>query len=602
MAVLEPALAILDETDSGLDIDALRIVAGGVNRLRSPAARDDRRHPLPAAAQLHRPRLRARAGGRPHRPLRRQGDGARARGEGLRLAREGARGRGGRPRAERDERGHGRAGRAALELRALRGGPRRERPRAGCARAAPRPRALCRDGAAQPARRGLATHAARRRSSARASSRPSVSRRPEPSALARVPARRPRSEPRSSSSTGASRPSCPGSSPTPGSEVSSLRELLRAQPARIEPWLGRALGERGGAFCRPQHRLRRGRGRRAASRPAPSSSSRSTWCTSPPRRPRRRSPTCARSWSRVAAASRVSSRASPAPTAAAISSTRSPRSCSTRAPGSTTTSCSARATAGSTSRRSRPRSGATPRLLDHALSLGAALSRNDIDVVFAGEGGECTLDGLFVVDGERISDTHSRDRPRRARTARAASSTRASSTGRRAASSTAWSIVRPGAQKTDAVQTNKNLLLSREALVHSTPQLEIRANDVKCRARLHDRAARRHGPLLPALARHRRGGGAQPADLGLRERRARGRRGRRRAPGGGAASCRPGCRASASWRRRSRERARARHGRRARGLGRRRPCGASSRSCARASTASRSSTSTPPPAPRSRRP
>ena len=36
MAILEPALAILDETDSGLDIDALRIVAGGVNALRSP--------------------------------------------------------------------------------------------------------------------------------------------------------------------------------------------------------------------------------------------------------------------------------------------------------------------------------------------------------------------------------------------------------------------------------------------------------------------------------------------------------------------------------------------------------------------------------------
>jgi Fe-S cluster assembly ATP-binding protein len=35
MAVLEPSLAILDETDSGLDIDALRIVAGGVNRLRA---------------------------------------------------------------------------------------------------------------------------------------------------------------------------------------------------------------------------------------------------------------------------------------------------------------------------------------------------------------------------------------------------------------------------------------------------------------------------------------------------------------------------------------------------------------------------------------
>jgi len=36
MAVLEPRLAILDETDSGLDIDALRIVAGGVNALRRP--------------------------------------------------------------------------------------------------------------------------------------------------------------------------------------------------------------------------------------------------------------------------------------------------------------------------------------------------------------------------------------------------------------------------------------------------------------------------------------------------------------------------------------------------------------------------------------
>jgi Fe-S cluster assembly ATP-binding protein len=36
MAVLSPKLAILDETDSGLDIDALRIVAGGVEKMRSP--------------------------------------------------------------------------------------------------------------------------------------------------------------------------------------------------------------------------------------------------------------------------------------------------------------------------------------------------------------------------------------------------------------------------------------------------------------------------------------------------------------------------------------------------------------------------------------
>jgi Fe-S cluster assembly ATP-binding protein len=36
MAMLEPCLSILDETDSGLDIDALRIVAEGVNRLKTP--------------------------------------------------------------------------------------------------------------------------------------------------------------------------------------------------------------------------------------------------------------------------------------------------------------------------------------------------------------------------------------------------------------------------------------------------------------------------------------------------------------------------------------------------------------------------------------
>ena len=36
MAVLEPKLAILDETDSGLDIDALKIVSSGVNKLKSP--------------------------------------------------------------------------------------------------------------------------------------------------------------------------------------------------------------------------------------------------------------------------------------------------------------------------------------------------------------------------------------------------------------------------------------------------------------------------------------------------------------------------------------------------------------------------------------
>ena len=41
-------------------------------------------------------------------------------------------------------------------------------------------------------------------------------------------------------------------------------------------------------------------------------------------------------------------------------------------------------------------------------------------------------------------------------------------------------LVRPGAQKTDAKQTNKNLLLSDDATVDTKPQLEIYADDVKC--------------------------------------------------------------------------------------------------------------------------
>ena len=52
MAMLEPTLCVLDETDSGLDIDALKVVSDGVNALRSPGPRDAGHHPLSAAAEL----------------------------------------------------------------------------------------------------------------------------------------------------------------------------------------------------------------------------------------------------------------------------------------------------------------------------------------------------------------------------------------------------------------------------------------------------------------------------------------------------------------------------------------------------------------------
>ena len=53
MTILEPTLAVLDETDSGLDIDALKVVANGVNSLR-PGPKHVAGNPLPAVARLHR--------------------------------------------------------------------------------------------------------------------------------------------------------------------------------------------------------------------------------------------------------------------------------------------------------------------------------------------------------------------------------------------------------------------------------------------------------------------------------------------------------------------------------------------------------------------
>jgi Fe-S cluster assembly protein SufD len=54
------------------------------------------------------------------------------------------------------------------------------------------------------------------------------------------------------------------------------------------------------------------------------------------------------------------------------------------------------------------RLGRDARFADHSFSFGAAISRNDIDVGFEAEGGECVLNGLYMVDGARLTDTHSR--------------------------------------------------------------------------------------------------------------------------------------------------------------------------------------------------
>jgi Fe-S cluster assembly protein SufD len=126
------------------------------------------------------------------------------------------------------------------------------------------------------------------------------------------------------------------------------------------------------------------------------------------------------------------------------------------------------------------RQGRDTRFADHAVSLGAALARNDIVATFDGEGGDCVLNGLFMAAGDQHVDTNTlidHARPR----CSSRELYKGILDGRSRGVFTGTVVVQKDAQKTDAQQTNKNLLLSPEALVNSTPQLRILADDVKCK-------------------------------------------------------------------------------------------------------------------------
>ena len=124
--------------------------------------------------------------------------------------------------------------------------------------------------------------------------------------------------------------------------------------------------------------------------------------------------------------------------------------------------------------------GRDARFSSHGVTLGGALSRQEVDQRFAGEGGECTLGGLFLVSGTQLADTHTRvDHAVPHCTSRQLYKGIVDGQARGVFVGRVY--VAKDAQKTDAQQTNKNLLLSRQALVHSVPQLEILADDVKCK-------------------------------------------------------------------------------------------------------------------------
>ncbi|MFZ5802147.1 MAG: Fe-S cluster assembly protein SufD [Candidatus Omnitrophota bacterium] len=111
--------------------------------------------------------------------------------------------------------------------------------------------------------------------------------------------------------------------------------------------------------------------------------------------------------------------------------------------------------------------------------FGGRLVRTDTVVELAGPQGECALEGLSLVRGEEEADHHVLvDHQQAHGTSRqffkgiAADRSRVVFSGK--------VLVRPGAQKTEAGQTNKNLILGDHAIADVRPELEIYADDVKC--------------------------------------------------------------------------------------------------------------------------
>jgi Fe-S cluster assembly protein SufD len=113
------------------------------------------------------------------------------------------------------------------------------------------------------------------------------------------------------------------------------------------------------------------------------------------------------------------------------------------------------------------------------IMMGAALARHDIFVRFKQEGAEAWVDGLYVVGTGQHSDTHSLI-DHRAPHCTSHQLYKGILDGKSRAVFNGKVFVHEGAQQTDAMQKNKNLLLSSEARVDTKPQLEIFADDVKC--------------------------------------------------------------------------------------------------------------------------
>ncbi len=113
-----------------------------------------------------------------------------------------------------------------------------------------------------------------------------------------------------------------------------------------------------------------------------------------------------------------------------------------------------------------------------SVAMGAQLSRYGLRVLLD-EGAVCAVDGLALLAGSQLADTHScidHAQPH----ASSSQLHKCIADGSAHAVFNGKVIVRPGAQRTDSVQSSRNLLLSSRAQIDTQPQLEIFADDVKC--------------------------------------------------------------------------------------------------------------------------
>ncbi len=122
---------------------------------------------------------------------------------------------------------------------------------------------------------------------------------------------------------------------------------------------------------------------------------------------------------------------------------------------------------------------ADSRFTSTAISLGAMLSRHDVDVRLAVRGAQCSLNGLYMADGRQHVDTHTRI-DHLAPHCSSSEFYKGVLDGHGRGVFNGKVVVHPHAVKTDARQQNQNLLLSLDAEADTKPELEIYNDDVKC--------------------------------------------------------------------------------------------------------------------------